>query len=112
MGFIFAEPLHYLVHEADGEQVAHCLNMDIVASGANTEEALGRLNELVRFQVSYALKNGILEFLRTKAPARYWEMFSEASLGGAKSYKLELHPDVAPVDVKECHLTYFVAVAA
>lgn len=111
-GFLFSEPLHYLLHEVDGEKVAHCLNMDLVAAGDGIEEAVRRLNELVRYQVSYALKNNVLEMLRTKAPARYWEMFNDASMAGTKSYKLELHPDVAPVSVKECHLTYFLAVAA
>jgi hypothetical protein len=110
MGFIFAEPLHYLLHEVEGEKVAHCLNLDLVAAGKTKDEAISRLNEIVRVQVGYALKNGALEILRTKAPARYWEMFNDA--GTMKSYKLELHRDLSPVSVKECHLTYLLAEAA
>ncbi len=108
-GFIFGEPLHYLVHEADGEKVAHCLDMDLVASGVTAGEATERLNDVVRFQVNYALKNGTQASLRSKAPARYWEMFSEASEKNTKSYRLQLHRDLAPVSVEECHLTYLVA---
>lgn len=113
MNFVFAQPLHYLIHEADGETVAHCLDMDLVGAGATENEAVECLNTAVRYQVVIALKNENIALLRSKAPSHYWEMFSEALISGTThAYKLDLHPEIAPVDVREASLTYLLAKAA
>jgi hypothetical protein len=106
MDFTFSTQLHYLVHFADGEYVAHCLDMDLVGSGKNEEEAVDSLNNAVRSLVYFAIKSKVFEVLSLckNAPARYWDMFEEAKLrSGIKMRKLQVNPEIAPVTVKECH---------
>jgi hypothetical protein len=56
MEFTFSKQLHSLIHSADGEQVAHCLDMDLVGSGATNEAAIAELNSAVRALVFFAVK--------------------------------------------------------
>ena len=56
--------------------------MDLVGAGATENEAIECLNAAVRYQVLIALKNENIELLRSKAPRRYWDMFTEATMRG------------------------------
>ena len=115
MDFTFSEQLHYLIHVVDGEYVAHCLDMDLVGTGTSEEEAIEELNTAVRSLVLFAIKGKVLNILSLckRAPQRYWDRFEEAKAkSGVVMRTLEVSPDLSPVTVKECYLTYCLAVAA
>lgn len=115
MEFTFSKQLHYLIHTADGEQVAHCLDMDLVGSGETDEDAIAELNCAVRAFVFFAVKaqTSDIEGLSKRAPERYWEMFEQAKrTNGTETRTLELSPEIAPVTVQQCNLTYCLAYAA
>ena len=115
MEFTFSKQLHYLIHTADGEQVAHCLDMDLVGSGKTDEEAIAELNCAVRALVFFAVKTQAsdIEGLSKRAPESYWGMFEEAKRrNGFETRKLALSPEIAPVTVQQCNLTYCLAYAA
>ncbi len=112
MDFTFTSQLHYLIHYVDGDYVAHCLDMDLVGTGETKDDAVCALNTAVRALVYFALKSREFEMLSTKAPERYWDLFSEASKSGTQIHTLEISPELSPVQVNQCHFTYCLAMAA
>jgi len=67
--------VHYLLSGTDRRYVAHCLDLDIVATGPSQENALDKLDDLVKAHIEVALATGQLENLSTKAPSSYWRQF-------------------------------------
>lgn len=115
MEFTFSKQLHYLIHSADGEQVAHCLDLDLVGSGETAEQAIEELNSAVRALVIFAIKTQTFDVdsLGKQAPEKYWDMFEEAKqTSGVKTETLDVSPEIAPVSVQQCHFTYCLAYAA
>lgn len=115
MEFTFTTELHYLIHHVDGEFVAHCLDLDLVGSGNEKQEAIDELNTAVRALVYFAVKTDTFDIqaLSKRAPKEYWTLFDEAkSTSGTESGTLEVGAELAPVSVKLCHFTYCMAVAA
>lgn len=115
MDFTFTSQLHYLVHQVDGEYVAHCLDLDLVGTGTNVDDAVEQLNDLVRAVVFLCLKVGIPDTSShcSRAPQKYWDKFRQAYDEESPIIKtLDLSPGVAPVTVMECHFTYCLAIAA
>jgi hypothetical protein len=112
MEFTFAKQLNYLIHQADNEHVAHCLDMDLVGSGETKEAAIAQLNFAVKSLVFFALKTNTLDIcsLAGRAPDRYWECFNEAKrVSGSEVHTLDISPEISPVSVRQCHLTYCLA---
>ena len=115
MDFTFSAQLNYLIHQVDGDYVAHCLDMDLVGTGDNKDDAIAELNTAVRALVFFALKTETFDILSLckRAPRDYWDMFDEAKrTSGTTTCTLEVSPEIAPVTVKQCHFTYCFAVAA
>jgi hypothetical protein len=67
--------VHYLISRSDSRHVAHCLDLDVVATGASQEAAVEKLDDLVKAHIEVALATGQLENLSTKAPNSYWRQF-------------------------------------
>jgi len=67
--------VHYLLSGADHRYVAHCLDLDIVATGASQDIAVEKLDDLVKAHIEVALATGRLENLSTKAPSSCWRQF-------------------------------------
>jgi hypothetical protein len=114
MEFTFAKQLNYLIHQADGEHVAHCLDMDLVGSGDTKEAAITQLNLAVKSLVFFAFRTNTLDILSLagRAPDRYWNWFDDAKrTSGTTLHTLDVSPEIAPVTVKQCHLTYCLAEA-
>ncbi len=108
MDFTFTTQLHYLVHSADDEYVAHCLDLDLVGSGDTVESAVSQLNTVVRAVVFFCLKAGIADTSDhcVKAPQEYWDMFNDAEQeNGSTVRTLDVAPEVAPVSAMQCHFT-------
>jgi hypothetical protein len=115
MDFTFTSQLHYLVNEVDGEQVAHCLDLDLVGSGADIDAAVEQLNDAVRALVYFCLKSGAPDTSAhsQRAPQEYWEMFSQALDEREPIIKtVDVASEVAPVTVMECHFTYQLAIVS
>jgi len=115
MDFTFTNQLHYLIHNVDGEDVAHCLDLDLVGSGATADEAINELNTAVCALVFFAVKTKTYDVLSLckSAPVRYWDLFEEAkNTSGTEVRTLEVSPELAPIAVNQCHFTYCLAVAA
>ena len=114
MDFTLSSQLHYLIHQADGEYVAHCLDMDLVGSGATIDEAVTEANTGVQALVLFALRNGSEQLLADckQAPDEYWDMYEEAKQSGrTETRTLEVHPALQPVAVSQCHYTYCLSLA-
>ena len=55
--------------------VAHCMELDIVATGQSIEEASQDLIDLIIAQLRYAFGNNNLDHLYRPAPAEVWREF-------------------------------------
>ena len=111
MEFTFETELHYLVHEVEGDKVAHCLDLDVVGVGKTNEEAIDALNTGVIGIILFMIRTDSFSAIPNKAPQSYWEMYEEASRFGVTKSTLEI-PDGKSMTVNECHYSYCVAVAA
>jgi hypothetical protein len=69
--------LHYLLSESGDQQVAHCLDLDLVATGQNCEEAAVNLDRLVKAHIELALATQQLANLATKAPQSFWDQYAD-----------------------------------
>ncbi|HYN16024.1 MAG TPA: hypothetical protein VES66_09600 [Terriglobales bacterium] len=90
--------LHYLFTHSGKKIVAHCLELDIVTSGPNVEQAEESLNTLVLYQISSCFVSGNFGQLSFKAPIEYWRLHRSAKpLPGAAELQVEIPPMVLPV---------------
>ena len=55
--------------------IAHCLELDIVATGQSLENVKAEIKDLILAQVDYAFSNDNLENLYRPAPAEVWKEF-------------------------------------
>lgn len=69
--------------------LAHCLELDIVATGNTMEQAQKDLIALVCAQVDYAFSNNNLENLYHPAPKELWKEFFDCKERVEKCYKLD-----------------------
>jgi predicted RNase H-like HicB family nuclease len=67
--------INILVKEEDDLFVAHCMELDIVATGHSLEEATRDLEDLIIAQLRYAFANDNLAHLYRPAPPEIWEQF-------------------------------------
>ena len=65
-----------LVKFAEGLWVAHCLELDIVATGETSDAAVADIKDLIKAQVSSALSNDNLDYLYHAAPIEVWREFA------------------------------------
>jgi hypothetical protein len=57
--------------------IAHCLELDIVATASSLESLKEEMNDLILTQVDYAFSNDNLENLYHPAPPEIWKEFYE-----------------------------------
>ena len=67
--------LHYLLSEADGQHIAHCLDLDLVATAETRRMAAQKLDRLVKATIELALATQQYASLATKAPQNFWNEF-------------------------------------
>ncbi len=68
--------LNYLVTKKEEYSVAHCLDFDLVTTAKEIEEAIRRLDIVVRCRLQIFSQAG----QDRKAPDEYWEMFRKGTL--------------------------------
>lgn len=91
--------LHYLFsHDKNGKVNAHCLDLDLVASGESIEKAEERLNAIVLAQIAACFQGGNLGQLRFKAPGEYWLKLPKARQLDKRLLEVEVPPIVLPVN--------------
>ena len=65
-----------ILAKKEGESwIAHCLELDIVATAQSLETVKGEMKDLILAQVDYAFSNDNLENLYRPAPAEVWKAF-------------------------------------
>jgi hypothetical protein len=70
--------LRGIVYREGDAWIAHCLELDIVAEGANAEDAMNDVLDLCALQIDTAVENNDLESIFRPAPAKYWNLFYSA----------------------------------
>jgi|GEM_PF-3643985 hypothetical protein len=63
----------------DGKVVAHSLDFDLVAVGADEEGAFRKLRLALKTYLEYGLSNGWVDDICFPAPSEYWEPFLKAT---------------------------------
>ena len=81
--------LHYLLSVSEDETVAHCLDVDAVATGSTPEEAVKILSVLVKAHVEHSINTQTLGNL-TPAPAAYWDKYAKATFGGMSPLEISI----------------------
>jgi hypothetical protein len=81
----------------DGEVcVAHCLELDVVATADSMAEAQNDLIDLIKAQVEYAFSNSNLDYLYRPAPAEVWKEFYACRESVKARFQLQLDIADAP----------------
>lgn len=78
-----------LVKEEDDLFIAHCLELDIVATADSIGQAQKEIIALICAQVDYAFSNDNLDNLYHPAPPEVWEEFFACKERIEKRYKLD-----------------------
>ncbi len=82
-----------LVKREDGEWIAHCLELDIVATGSTPNAAVKDMKSLILAQVSTAIENENMEYLYHPAPQEVWQEYARAQRLSTR--KEEATPNIA-----------------
>lgn len=69
--------LDVLITKEEDLYVAHCLQLDLVATGETLEEAKRNLLDVVEVQINYAFQHDNLEHLFRPVPGEVWKKFFE-----------------------------------
>ena len=73
--------LRAMVFAQDEEWVAHCLDLDLVETGATVDAAIASLVGAVQTQLWYARTHDNFAFLFQPAPLKTWQQFGEILKG-------------------------------
>lgn len=92
--------LSYLFRKDGGVTVAHCLDLDIVATGNDCDTAERRLDALVRAQIKMVATKFNFADLNFAAPSEYWDQFYDAQEFKKARLELEIPPIVVDVEQK------------
>jgi hypothetical protein len=72
--------------------IAHCLELDIVATGDSPEKVKNDLIDLVYAQIDYAFTHDNLDYLYHPAPKEVWEEFYRCKAYIERRRKIESRP--------------------
>ena len=102
MGVSQLNILHYLISEKPKYAVGHCLDFDLVATADSIEEALHRLDALVRCCLKDALEN---RSTIKSAPKEYWRQFLSAQPYGNGERWIDIKvPEIVPIEDARSHI--------
>jgi len=86
---ITAMTFNILIKQEEGLCVAHCLELDVVATGDSFLEAQSEIIDLIKAQVSYAFCKDNLAYLYHPAPAEVWAEFYACKEMAQQELKVE-----------------------
>ena len=81
-----------IIKKEDNLFIAHCLELDIVATGKIQKDVEKDMGELIVAQVDYAFSNDNLEHLYKPAPKEVWEDFYKCKGHKEKKHQLRTRP--------------------
>jgi hypothetical protein len=79
---------------SDGKHVAHCLDLDLVATGKSREESVQKLDRLVKATIELALGTRQYANLATSAQQSFWNEFASGNT-------VELEPKALKIKIPE-----------
>ncbi len=82
--------LNVLVYNEGNEWVAHCLQMDIVATGTSEKEVAENIFDLIRAQVVFAIDNDNLGYIFKPAPPEEWDKLAKATKCDIRKLKIKV----------------------
>jgi hypothetical protein len=86
--------LHYLLSESEGRHIAHCLDLDIVATAESREKAAQKLDRVVKATIELALATQQFANLATRAPKNFWVDFADGN-------EVDLEPKTLQIKIPE-----------
>ena len=86
--------LHYLLSESNGQHVAHCLDLDLMATAETRKVAAQKLDRLVKATIELALATQQYANLATKAPQDFWNEYATGN-------PVELEPQTLQIKIPE-----------
>ncbi len=94
MGFIkdIVKPhirLNIIVNQEEKIFVAHCLEMDLVATNTTQIKATNDVIDLIKAQITYAVQNGNEDFLLKSAPFEVWERIRNAKKCSSRTIRID-----------------------
>jgi hypothetical protein len=81
--------LNAIVYKEDNEWIAHCLQMDLVATGAHSKEAICNLFDLIKAQIEFAEDNNNFAAVFRPAPPDAWARLAHVRKCRRKNLKAE-----------------------
>ena len=84
-----AMTFNILIKKTDEEYVAHCLELDIVTTSKDFNQARQDIFDLIQAQVDYAFSNDNLNYLFRPAPAEVWQEFYSCKAIEERKIKLK-----------------------
>jgi hypothetical protein len=78
-----------LLFKKDDVYVAHCLELDIVATSSDIEDVKADISSLIETQVAYATENCNMENLFHFAPQEIWNAYYECEKNAEKLHNKE-----------------------
>lgn len=82
--------LDVLISREEGGYIAHCLQLDLVATGETLEDTKQNLLDVVQVQINYAFQHDNLEYLFKPAPGETWRRFFVPMASGS-DYRANRH---------------------
>lgn len=78
-----------LIKKEENLWVAHCLELDLVATAETCDQAHADIIDVVKTQITYAFENDNLDYLYHPAPKEVWKEFYECKKEIEDSISLE-----------------------
>lgn len=103
--------LSYLFTDSAGTTVAHCLELDLVATGKDRETAERRLGNLIKAQIKTIVNEFNFADLNFAAPPEYWARFYDGQEFKKAQLELEVPPIIVAVEQK-VHVPVFMRALA
>ena len=80
----------FSVRKCSGRIIAHALDFDLVATGANRAEALGKLRAAVKHHVEFGFRKRLSQQdILLRAPQEYWDKIKNAPLTLGEEIQIE-----------------------
>jgi uncharacterized membrane protein len=94
----------------DGVFVAHCLQLDLVATAETDKLAFDYIKDVIKTQIRYAVANNNFDHLFRPAPKGIWNMLGTAEPQGEEALNIfddatQSH-EFPSIHIPKSHLTY------
>lgn len=81
--------LYILIKHDNSLYIAHCLELDIVATSDSIDGVKADIVSLIKAQIEYAFLNDNLDHLFSPAPSEVWEEFYNCEEAHEERYDIE-----------------------